>query len=88
MEVRLTEEEARFVEDQVASGRYGAPHEVIADALRVLQGSAPLTAEERSRFEATLAEAEAEIEGGQGISGEQIIAELRALSHERRAKIA
>lgn len=37
LNVSLTEDQDRFVADQVAKGRYGSASEVIAEALRVLE---------------------------------------------------
>ncbi len=35
--VRLAEDEARFVEDEVALGRYGSVSEVVAEAIRTFR---------------------------------------------------
>lgn len=35
--VRLAEDEARFVEDEVARGRFGSVNEVVAEAIRALR---------------------------------------------------
>lgn len=41
--VRLAEEEAHFVEDEVALGRFGSVSEVVAEAIRTLRADTEAT---------------------------------------------
>jgi antitoxin ParD1/3/4 len=84
MDVRLTPEQEAFVQQLVASGRYGTADEAVREALSRLEE------EERERAEliASLEEAEADIEAGHGTLVtpensktfvEELIREARAL---------
>jgi antitoxin ParD1/3/4 len=91
MNVSLTPELEKFVQEKVGSGRYTSASEVVREALRLLEKR-----EERLRereqalkgFQAELDRRIAELDRGEGIPGEQVLAELKMRAAERRRKSA
>jgi antitoxin ParD1/3/4 len=90
LNVSLTPELEKFVQERVKSGRYQTASEVVRDALRLLESY------ERDRTsaygalkrEVQSAAAEAEAEGAQFYSGEEVFDELRWRSAQRRKRKA
>ena len=83
MNVSLTPELEKIVNDKVKSGRYLSASEVVREALRLL--------EERDRLqEIRLVELRKEIRkglnSGPSIDGEEVFRELRQKAQERRRK--
>jgi antitoxin ParD1/3/4 len=91
MNVSLTPELEKFVQDKVDTGRYTSASEVVREALRLLEKR-----EERLRereqalkaFQADLDRRIAEADAGGWIDGEEAFARLRAKSEARRRKSA
>lgn len=84
MNVSLTPQLERFIENQVDSGRYQTASEVFRDGLRLLQ-------EREAQRNAALAEVRRKVgEGlaaakrGQLIDGESVFREIKELSRKRR----
>jgi len=91
MNVSLTPELEKFVQEKVESGRYTSASEVVREALRLLEKQ-----EERSRerdealkaFQAELDRRIAEADAGKTMDGEEVFARLREKSKARRLKTA
>lgn len=73
MNVHLTAELKKLVEDEVASGRYASASEVVREALRLLIEERNWRAEVRRK----IAEGVAEAEAGYLVDGEQVFERLR-----------
>ena len=75
--VNLTEHFDRFVEEQVASGRFTSASEVLRAGLRLLEQQAREEEEKLVALRALAAEAFGELDQGQGITllGEEELAE-------------
>ncbi len=69
MNIDLTTEAVHFIEGLVASGKYASANEAVADGVRLLMSRQQLTAEIQKGI--------TELDGGQGIDGTLVIAELR-----------
>ena len=77
MTIKLKPEQEKFIEAQVASGKYNSPEEVMDKMFLVFERL-------QSEYDEWVAEtrkkvdvATAEIERGEGLDGETVIAELR-----------
>jgi antitoxin ParD1/3/4 len=91
MNVSLTQELEKFVQDKVQSGRYTSASEVVREALRLLEKREERLREREQALKAFQAELDrriAELDRGEGIPGEQVFAELKMRSAERRRKSA
>jgi len=88
MNISITPELEKFVNEEVKTGFYQSASEVIRAGLRRLKEDK----ERKPRFmvssmaelEDKLLEGIAELDRGEGIRGEQVIAELKARSAKRR----
>lgn len=91
MNVSLTPELEKFVQEKVQSGRYTSASEVVREALRLME-KRELRLEERERaleaFQAELDRRIAELDRREGIPAEEVFAEIERLSAERRRKSA
>jgi len=90
LNVSLTPELEKFVQQRVKSGRYQTASEVVREALRLLETH---EAERASAYrdlkrELQSAAAEAEAPGAKFYSGEEVFDELRRRSAERRKRKA
>ena len=65
MQVILHPAMARFVEEQIKSGRYGTPEEVINGALSVLQSHEELSPEDLAELRAEIAHGLAQADRGE-----------------------
>lgn len=91
MNVSLTPELEKFVQDKVESGRYTSASEVVREALRLLEKKDHRDAERDEALKAFQAELDrriAEADAGGWIDGEEAFARLRARSEARRKKSA
>lgn len=91
MNVSLTPELEKFVQDKVESGRYTSASEVVREALRLLEKKDQRDAERDEALKAFQAELDrriAEADAGGWIDGEEAFARLRARSEARRKKSA
>jgi antitoxin ParD1/3/4 len=91
MNVSLTPELEKFVQDKVDGGRYTSASEVIREALRLLERRDERLREREQALKAFQAEMDrriAEADAGGWIDGEEVFARLRAKSAERRKKSA
>lgn len=78
MNVSLTPELERFVQDKVQTGRYNSASEVVREALRVLHEREQLRELQIQEFRKRIAEGAASLDRGEGVDGETFMAELEA----------
>jgi antitoxin ParD1/3/4 len=91
MNVSLTPELERMVQEKVESGRYTSASEVVREALRLMETRDQRMAEREEaleEFQAMLDGRIAEADAGGWIDGEEAFARLRAKSAARRKKLA
>jgi antitoxin ParD1/3/4 len=81
MNISLTPELEKFIQDKVASGRYHSASEVIRAGLRLLEEQERLCA---VRIEALREEIQKGLASGQSIPGEQVFKELREKARQRK----
>ena len=84
MNVSLTPELERFVQEKVHSGRYISASEVVREALRLLEEHEKVRAAQLAEFREESARRLASLERGEGIDGATALAQLRQRSHDRR----
>jgi antitoxin ParD1/3/4 len=84
MNVSLTTELERFVQEKVRTGRYNSASEVIREALRVFHEREQLREIHIEELRKKIAAGIASLDRGDGIDGEQALGELQNLSAERR----
>lgn len=89
MNVSLTPELERFVQDEVSGGLYKTASEVIRAGLLRLQydqqRSVPAVPQTRERLEMQLLQSIDALENGQGVDGEEMLQRLRLRMRETRA---
>ena len=81
MNISLTPELEKFVQDKVASGRYHTASEVIREGLRLLEGQEQLR---EVKLIALREEIQKGLASGQSIPGETVFQELRTKARERK----
>jgi antitoxin ParD1/3/4 len=89
--VSLTPELERFVQEKVESGRYTSASEVVREALRLLERKEQRLEEREAALRAFGAELDrrmAEADAGGWIDGEEAFEQLRAYAAARRKKTA
>jgi len=84
MNVSLTPELERFVEEKVHSGRYTSASEVVREALRLLEEHEKVRAAQLTEFREETDRRLASLERGEGIDGATALAQLRQRSNARR----
>ena len=84
MNVSLTPELERFVQEKVHSGRYTSASEVVREALRLLEEHEKVRAAQLAEFHEEIDRRLASLEHGEGINGATAQAQLRQRSHARR----
>ena len=91
MNVSLTPELEKLVQEKVESGRYTSASEVVREALRLMEKRDQRLAEREQALQAFQAEMDrriAEADAGGWIDGEEAFARLRAKSEARKKKSA
>jgi antitoxin ParD1/3/4 len=91
MNVSLTPELEKFVQQKVESGRYTSASEVVREALRLLEKRDERLREREQALKAFQAELDrriAEADAGKVMDGEEAFAMLRARLAEKRKKLA
>jgi antitoxin ParD1/3/4 len=86
MSLELKPEFQKFVDDQVSTGRYDSPQEVLEAALAVLEQQNRQATFTPGELDALLAEGAADIERGDVHDGDAVFRELDRLSAARRRK--
>lgn len=84
MNVSLTPELEKFVEETVASGRFRSASEVVRNSLRMMEEEERWKAYARSKIEQGLAD----VEAGRVIDGETAMKRLRKAASQKRKKRA
>jgi antitoxin ParD1/3/4 len=84
MNVSLTPELERFVQEKVHSGRYTSASEVVREALRLLEEHEKVQAVQLAEFREEIDRRLASLERGEGIDGVTALAQLRQRLHSRR----
>ena len=84
MNVNLTPELERLIQDKVASGLYNNQSEVVREALRLLEEQDRLRELHVARLRAALAEGLEQADHGKTLDGEEVIREMREFLRERR----
>jgi antitoxin ParD1/3/4 len=84
MDITLKPEQEQFIQEKLQSGKYQTANEVIVEAFRLLE-------ERDKRYQEWLEETRqkvaiglAELERGEGVDGEVVMAELRDMIHKVR----
>jgi len=84
MNVSLTPELERFVQEKVHSGRYTSASEVVREALRLLEEHEKVRAVQLAEFREEIDRRLASLERGEGIDGATALVQLHQRSHARR----
>jgi antitoxin ParD1/3/4 len=84
MNVSLTPELEKLVQEKVKTGRYNSASEVVREALRLLEEQDQLRALRLEEVRKKIAEGLEALDRGEGMDGEEAIARLRKKSKARR----
>jgi antitoxin ParD1/3/4 len=84
MDVTISGDAEQFVREEVASGRYASPQEVIREGLRLLH-EREARDRQQGKLNEQIEEGLAELERGEGIPGEQVFQGLWEKSQRRHA---
>jgi antitoxin ParD1/3/4 len=84
MNVSLTPELERFVQEKVQSGRYTSASEVVREALRLLEEHEKIRIAQLAEFREEIDRRLASLDRGESIDGATALAQLRQRSHVRR----
>jgi len=84
MNVSLTPELERLIQEKVASGLYNNQSEVVREALRLLAEQDRLRELHAPRLRAALAEGLEQADRGETLDGKEVIREMREFLRERR----
>lgn len=84
MDVTLSGDAEQFVREEVASGRYTSPQEVVREGLRLLHEREILDQQRRERLDEQIDEGLSQLDRGEGIPGEQAFQDLWEKSKRRR----
>ena len=88
MNVFLTPESDRLLEQQLASGRYTSASEVIEEALHLLEEHNQTRAAQLEAFNQELDRRIASLDRGEYVTPEELEASIRQLSEEHRRRSA
>ena len=84
MNVNLTPELERLIQDKVASGLYNNQSEVVREALRLLEEQDRLRELHVAKLRAALAEGLEQADRGETLDGDEVVKEMREFLRERR----
>ena len=84
MNVNLTPELERLIQEKVASGLYNNRSEVVREALRLLAEQDRIHKAHLARLRAKLAEGLAQADRGELLDGREVVREMREFLRERR----
>jgi antitoxin ParD1/3/4 len=84
MNVSLTPELERFVQEKVHSGRYTSASEVVREALRLLEEHEQVRMAQHAEFREEIDRRLASLDRGEGLDGTTALAQLRQRSHAWR----
>lgn len=86
MNVSLTPELEKYIQDKVETGRYTSASEVVREALRLLEQKEQERAQALKDFRAKLDRGIAEAEAGDLVDGEEVFSKILEKSRLRRIK--
>lgn len=86
MNVSLTPELENLVHEKVQSGLYISASEVVREGLRLLQERDSVQQRRLEELRREIAIGIEQLERGECVDGEQVFAELRRMSEERRSQ--
>ena len=86
MNVSLTPELERWVQDRVATGRYGSASEVVREALRLMQDQEQTLPQWLAETRAKLQVGLDQLGRGEGIPGKAAMADVRRRIKENRER--
>jgi len=84
MNVNLTPELERLIQDKVASGLYNNQSEVVREALRLLEEQDRLRELHVAKLRAALAEGLEQADRGETLDGVEVVREMQEFLRERR----
>jgi antitoxin ParD1/3/4 len=84
MNVSLTPELERFIQEKVHSGRYTSASEVVCEALRLFEEHEQVHLAQLAEFRAEIDQRLASLERGEGCDGATVLSHLRQRSHAWR----
>jgi len=84
MNVNLTPELVKLIQDKVKSGLYNNQSEVVREALRLLAEQDQVRQAHLEKLREALAEGLRQADGGELLEGEEVIREMRAFLSARR----
>jgi antitoxin ParD1/3/4 len=89
MNITLTPQLERFVHGKVKRGRYNSASEVVREALRLLEERDNMLDLRRQAIRKKIDEGWESLEGGRGLDGEEVFAELLSgLDHQKKTRQA
>jgi antitoxin ParD1/3/4 len=86
MNISLTKEMEKYVEEKVASGTYATASEVVRHGLRLLQDADLVREAHREEIRKKIAEGLEQLERGEYVTPEELLAELRERRRKRERK--
>ncbi|GGA23515.1 type II toxin-antitoxin system ParD family antitoxin [Okeania sp. KiyG1] len=78
MNISLSLEAQKFIEEQVNSGRYSSATEVVGEALRLLSDKESIRSKHFVELKEKIRMGIEKLDRGEGIDGEEVFAELEA----------
>jgi len=84
MDVKISGDAELFIQEEVASGRYESPQQVVQEGLRLLHEREALDQQWRERLNGQIEDGLAQLDRNEGIPGEQAFQALRDKSQSRR----
>ena len=85
MNVNLTPELEKLIQDKVKSGLYNNQSEVVREALRLLVEKDELRQAHLAELRTSLAKGLEQADRGELLDGDEVIREMRAFLHARRS---
>ena len=88
LNVSLTPDLSRFVENRIRSGKYQSASEVVREALRLLEGRDQTSVARIEDLKREIEVGLAQLRRGEGVDGEGFFRDLAARRREKRARRA
>ena len=87
MKIFLNREARKFIEEQVESGRYSSPSDVMGEALRLLSEKERIRTKRFAELKEKIRVGIEELDRGEGIDGEEVFAELEEETRQLEAEM-
>ena len=87
MKIFLSREARKLIEEQVNSGRYSSPSDVMGEALRLLSEKERIRAKYVAELKEKIRVGIEELDRGEGIDGEEVFAELEEEARQLEAEM-